>query len=155
MAIPQKQFTIGIDPGASTGFAVWDRRVKAITDAATLDFWTIIDRIAEYYPPESCDLIIEDASLNKPRFRHKAGTGVQDRMSRNVGQVQRESVLLIEGLRRKGYNVIAVRPQSAKWDAEQCKRYAGYDKRCSQHARDAIKLCAGVNDVRLMQLEAA
>lgn len=146
-----KQYTIGIDPGAHCGIAVYSRALRQIIRAETLDFWSAFDLCIAEYPPETCDVIVEDCSKNKPRFRHKEGFGVQDRMSRNVGAVQRESVLLIDGLRRRGYNVIAERPQSAKWDAETVKRVTGWSKRTSAHCRDAIKLCFGVQSVRVIK----
>lgn len=145
-----KQYTIGIDPGTATGFAVYNRTTNRIDRAETLDFWSAFDACLVYLP-ETVDIIVEDASMNKPRFRTKEGAGVQDRMSRNVGMVQRESVLLIEGLRRKGYHVHAERPQSAKWDAEAVERITGHKARTSQHARDAIKLCFGVKNLRAME----
>lgn len=142
-----KTYTIGIDPGSSTGFAIWHRTERRIAGALTTDFWGVFEALAEY-PPDVADIIVEDASLNNPTFRQKGTGHYQDRLARNVGFVQRESQLLIEGLRRAGYTVIAVRPQSAKWDAATCARFTGFNGRISQHARDAIKLCFGVNHVR-------
>lgn len=149
-----KQYTIGIDPGSATGFAVYNRTTNKIDRAETLDFWSAFDACLAYLP-EMVDIIVEDCSLNKPRFRTKDGAGVQDRMSRNVGMVQRESVLLIQGLRRKGYNVHGERPQSEKWDAATAERITGYRQRTSQHVRDALKLCFGVKSLRAVESEAA
>jgi hypothetical protein len=140
------RYAIGLDPGRSTGVAIYDREADAIIHGETLDFWRVFDLLANY-PPDVAEVIAEDCSLNKPTFRHKAGAGVQDRMARNVGAVQRESVLLIEGLRRLGYNVLAVRPQSSKWDDAMCRRVTGWNRRTSQHVRDAIKLCFKANAI--------
>jgi hypothetical protein len=143
-----RQYTIGIDPGTHTGVAVYHRPTERIVDACTVDFSRALEFVEQNYKPDECDLIIEDASLNKPTFRKGKSDRAQDRMARNVGMVQRESRLLIAEFRRRGYRVLAVRPTSGKWNADVTKRVTGYAQRCSQHARDAIALCWGVKVVR-------
>jgi hypothetical protein len=144
-----KIYTIGIDPGTNTGVAWFDRLTGRIVRAETLDFGRTLALLDAEYSPDCCDLIVEDASLNRPTFRRSNDPRRQDRMSRNVGFVQRESRLLIAELRRRGYTVMTVRPCSAKWNAEMVKRIARWDKRCSQHSRDAIALCWGIRVVRV------
>lgn len=141
------RYTIGIDPGTRTGLAIYDRQLDAIVYGQTLTFWKVFDVLKKYGPDEA-EVIVEDCSMNKPRFRHKEGFRIQDRMSRNVGSVQRESVLIIEGIERLGYRVLGIKPTSGKWDDRTCKRVTRWMERTSQHVRDAIKLCYGVKQLR-------
>jgi hypothetical protein len=151
-----KQYTIGIDPGTSTGIAVFDRNSRQIVRAETLDFWAAYDLCLAEYPPAICDLIIEDCSKNKVQVYARLNAYRGSRVAANVGGVKRESQLLIDGLRRRGYNVVAIRPQGSKWDTETVKRITGWNRRVSEHARDAIRLCFGVTNVRAQEaMEAA
>jgi hypothetical protein len=144
----KKLYTIGVDPGSSTGVAVFSRTAESILSAQTLDFGRTIEFLEANYPPDCCDVIVEDASLNRPTFRKSENRRIQDRMCRNAGFVQRESKLMIAELRRRGYRVLAVRPASEKWNQEKMERITGYKKRTSAHARDAIALAFGVKVVR-------
>lgn len=144
-----KRYTIGIDPGRSTGFAVYDRETNKILCAQSLTFWDLF-KILPCYPPRVADVIVEDARLNKPTFREHGDIGARKRekISRNVGSVQAESRLIIEGLQLLGYNVLPIRPAGEKWDAETVARITGYTHRTNEHARDAIRLCYGVKSLR-------
>lgn len=145
-----KWYTIGIDPGRNTGVAIYNRMTNKITLALTVTFWELFHDILPGYSPEVVDVVVEDANLNKPTFAKAGdfGAGRREKISRNVGSVQAESRLIIEGLRRLGYTVLAIRPGGKKWDNETVKRLTGYTSRTSQHVRDAIRFCYGVKGVR-------
>lgn len=59
--------------------------------------------------------------------------------------VQRESVLLAEGLRRQGFRVYLERPTTAKWDESMFRSVTKYTGKVSQHAIDSAKLVSGVS----------
>lgn len=116
------------------------------------------------YPPESCDVIIEDSKLNGAALR-RTGIPAQDiKIAYNSGSNRRESQLLAEGLRRRGYNVVAVKPlrhvtaagatnKRGKMTAEFFSRLTGWDKPTSEHGRDAGILCWGVKECRQQESE--
>ena len=143
----EARYTIGIDPGTHTGFAVYDRAFDALVECCALSFWEAFDLLARDYPPSKAEIIVEDCNLNKSVYAardHKSTT----RMREHIGYVKRETALLIEGLERKGYRVVRVRPQSAKWDADYFQRITKWRGRTNEHARDAAKLCHGVRSIR-------
>lgn len=148
-----KKYTIGIDPGKQTGMAVYGRLSDQIEYAKTLDFFSVQDVCLAHYPPQEADVIIEDCQAWKAIYaRHGGMDGARMRkLAQNVGQVKRETGLLIETFRRLGYNVVTEPPISKKWDAKTVERVTGYKGRTSQHVRDAIKLAFGVKSVREQQ----
>lgn len=139
------RYVIGIDPGVSTGYAVWDREEKTLTNVTTLEFWGAFER-AQLLKPGYVEIIIEDPTGNLPTFA-KAGDGTarkREKISQNVGSNKREAQLLIEGLRRRGYTVRTVTPTKKKWDVETFRRLTGYAGQTSQHSRDAARLVWGL-----------
>jgi hypothetical protein len=147
---PKKLLTIGIDPGVNTGFAVYDRNLHKIVLARTVTFWELFRDLLPDYPPSVADIVVEDANLNKPTFKEHGGWEgrKREKISRNVGSVQAESRLIIEGLRLMGYTVLSIKPGGKKWDSQMLERITGYGLRTSQHVRDAIRFCYGVKQVR-------
>lgn len=141
-----KRYTIGVDPGVHCGVAVFDRDADQIILARTVGFWMLFREVLPSYPPDQADVIVEDARLNKPTFTkgNDWGGRKREKISRNVGSVQAESRLIIEGLRLLGYNVLPIKPSGRKWDARAVERITGYTGRTSEHARDAIRFCYGV-----------
>lgn len=132
---------VGIDPGANTGVALYDRASKTILEAKTLDFWRAFDFVCAFSKDEIA-VIVEDPGLNRPTFREH-GNAYRENISQKVGGNKAEARLMIEGLRRMGYLVRTVKPNTAKWTIDQVKRNTGYTGKTSEHSRDAIKLCCG------------
>jgi hypothetical protein len=146
----KKRYTLGLDPGRDTGVAVFDRETDKITLARSVTFWGFFREILPSYPPDSADVIIEDARLNKSLYaRHdNQNAGTREAIGRKVGSVQAESRLIIEGLRLMGYNVLPIKPSGQKWDAVMLKRMTGITTRTNEHVRDAIRFCYGVKYLR-------
>jgi len=145
LALRNKPLIIGIDAGVDTGFAVYSRKLRRLIVVSTIDFWTAYDAVRSY-PRKDVAVIIEAPQMNRPVFDRDSADSHKKhgRLAMNVGSVKRESQLLAEGLRRDGYLVIEEKPSTQKWTAEYFKRITGWDKRCSQHARDAAKLVFGL-----------
>jgi len=154
---------IGIDPGVHTGYCVWNKDIKHISDYATLDFWSAIDKIRAMLDKCLSDgtdvtVRIENPGLNKPvYFSNKKGVKgfrASLRVAQNVGGNKRDAELLIAFCRRieilyKGsvisrltgsFKVEVIKPSSKKWTAEMFKAVTGIKTRVSQHVRDAAKL---------------
>lgn len=129
---------IGIDPGNKTAIAIYDSTTKRIIDVFMTDFWGAY----EYLENEQHDILIKKVIIEVPRTKsnwHKKGCDIT---SANIGGIYREATLLADGIERMGLKVVRQHPQG-KVDAEYVKKITGWDKRASQHARDAIMLCWG------------
>lgn len=132
---------IGIDPGKSTGYAVWDRKLKVFISIETTDFWSAYAQVQQYPIDEA--VIIVEKPRTKASFRRygkKQTDAAKHTMSVNVGMVYREAELMIAGLERLGYKVIKQHPQG-KLNKELFESRTGYTKRTSEHGRDAAMLC--------------
>jgi hypothetical protein len=139
----KKRFHIGIDPGAHTGYSVFDTTERRLTHCLTTDFWNVFVQVG-LIDPSDCTVYVEDASLINYSFRRQGGIEYQDRLSRNVGRIQRECELLIVGLIRLGYEVKRVKPSGQKWDVKTFRAYTKWEGRTSGHARDAARLVFGM-----------
>ncbi len=140
------RFFLGLDPGRQTGWAVWDAAREVFVEILTADFWKAYAMVQTYRPAHCC-IVIEmpsgatydhdlDQTPDKARRREK--------VSRNVGSVQREAQLLAEGLDRLGYTVRRIRPRQSKLGARAFRRLTSYAGRTSQHGRDAGMLVFGL-----------
>lgn len=144
------EYVIGIDPGVTTGIAVYHRRERALRSIESTDFWGAIDRV-QRFPIETVKVVVEVANY-APVFKERKAKGENanhlSRMAQNVGQVMREARLMVEGLRRLGYEVIEAKPlgkaKKADDDRRQFERLTGWTQRTSQHGRDAARLAWGM-----------
>jgi hypothetical protein len=139
-----KPFVIGIDPGVETGVAVWQAEIKRFIALETLDFWRTFTYLSTF-PKDSTKVVVENPALNNFSYARHKQTGKDGlKIARNSGGNCREAELLIEGLKRDGYDVMEIKPTRRKWTAEQLKRYTGYEGRTNQHVRDAMALVHGL-----------
>lgn len=141
--ISNKPFSIGIDGGTHTGFAVYDNESKEFVAVKTLNFWAVYDFITKIYTPENALIVIEYLPPKQTVYArvYSATQKGRDRFNQNVGSVKRETSLLIERFESLGYEVRKVKPIKAKkWTAEQFQRYTGWKEKTSQHGRDAARL---------------
>jgi hypothetical protein len=135
---------IGIDPGVETGVAIWLRNEQRVVAAYTYSFWETINFLTRTLLDWKITVVIEDVTQNKPTFARKGASQFEmQRISQNVGSNKRDCQLLIEWCELKGVEIIRNRPTTEKWNHELCVRHSKYQKRVSQHARDAIKLIYG------------
>lgn len=140
------KYAIGIDPGQHTGVATWDLEAQGFADLRTADFWGAYEYVCGTFDPACAVVVVEDPALNRPVWHYDAeGARRRERVARNVGMNQRDAALLMDGLRRRGYRVIAVRPQAAKWDAVTFARMLRRRVRTNQHERDAARLVIGLS----------
>ncbi len=132
---------IGIDPGKSTGFGVYDRLLGKIAVLKTLDFWLAYHSVLAYKPCKT-RVVIE-----VPNTKAQFGGKKSHTRSVNIGFVIREAQLLAQGLRDKGYDVKEVHP-CGKVNAERFRQLTGYVGRTNEHSRDAGMLAfnAGAQD---------
>ncbi len=140
----KKRYSIGIDPGKNTGFAVYDRENKSVARVDTFTFWSAIEELNARYPVDDVHRLIVELPRSKHVWHNNstAKKAIQ-RASVDVGGVLREGELLVEYGIRSGYAVLTQHPQG-KRTAAQVKKITGYQGRTNSHTRDAIMLAWGV-----------
>lgn len=143
--IQQHTFALGVDPGLSTGFAAYNRKEKKLVEINTLSFWSLYWHVVQNYAVFDCKIYVELTKSVRVFNRHtQSANGKQavlNKIAMNAGGVVREAELLIEGLRLAGFTVVECPATGKDWTDEFLRRVTGYDKRTSQHARDAVSLC--------------
>lgn len=140
---------VGIDPGQTTGIAVWDGK-KIVKDSCPFfGAIEIIDTWWQFHAPH-IQVVIEDPNLNRPtfnRYQGKMDTKTilsMQKIAQNVGMNKRDAQLIIEYCERHFVPYRIVKPTTAKWDAKMLKALTGITDRTNQHVRDAIKLVYGL-----------
>lgn len=139
---------VGIDTGVKTGFAIWNKSKKELTEVKTLKIHMAMDRIrdltAVYAKKEIC-VRVED-----PRQRTWFGT---ERMPREeerkklqgVGSVKRDATIWEDFLSDLGveFEMVAPKRNTTKLDKVTFRNYTKWEKHTSEHARDAAMLVYG------------
>lgn len=126
---------IGIDPGASTGFAVYHNGV--LVELRTIAPWQLPAELASHVAER---VIYEDSRLTSPVWsRDKANASMRIKIARNVGQVDAWCALIVAvcGELEIPAHGISPKGKGAKLDAAQFAHMTGWAGRCNQHERDA------------------
>lgn len=144
----KKRYAIGIDPGETTGVAIYDRKEKRIAQIYTSDFWQVygIARTIWLNDFDDAIILIETAKRTGiyARYHAKEQGALREKIAANVGSNAREADLLATGLEKLGFDVRRVKPTNSKWDAKKLKFVTGIEYRTNEHVRDAIQLCWGI-----------
>lgn len=137
---------IGIDPGVTTGLAVWDTERGAfyrITSGPAIHAEINVGIWAGEGP---IHVYIEDARLrtwfgSADQRQARSGAGVRE----GVGSVKRDCQRWQEFCEYHKIPHTLLHPQAgrSKLSAEQFKKLTGWDERTNEHARDAAMLVYG------------
>lgn len=140
---------IGLDPGQSTGVAIWDSSKKEFLTIRTCDFWDAISVLMDA-KDRHIDLMVtlENPDANKPVFRGKFAAHVDnnrkmDKIAQNIGSNKRDGQLLAEFCANAEIPVVLVTPTKGKYTRETFEKLTKYTKPTSQHGRDAAMLVWG------------
>ncbi|UHG93295.1 hypothetical protein [Spirosoma oryzicola] len=155
---PQKQYAIGIDPDVKkNGVALYCRIAKRILELSLKDFDATIAYISGFdlatvtvyvdagwrnRNPQYHDVKIPDRLKEHPEAAARYLLGVSNRIANDVGRNAATGQLICEQLRKAGYEVVEVKPTSAKWKPADMKQFTGIDTK-NQEKIDAARLCFG------------
>ncbi len=136
---------LGIDPGASTGVAVYIG--GKLDKLATVEPW----RLPEVIQAHGADRVVfEDSRLTSYMFTTVKSRPAALKMARNVGEVDawcKLIVALCESLNIPAHG-ISPRQKGAKLDAAEFGRMTGWTTRTNQHERDAAVVAWGYRGER-------
>lgn len=149
------KYYIGIDPGRSTGVAVYNNKTKKIHELKTLDFWTTISFVRSFIQymgglmstNDTFEVVMEDPQLNAPIFKDRHGRksiDVQLDIAQKVGRNKENAFLLTQYFKTNGIKFRIVKPMSGKWNAIYFKQVTGFSDGGNQHQRDAAKIVYGI-----------
>lgn len=128
---------VGIDPGTKTGFAVWDRRLKAFSSIETTGIYTAIKRLEELVSKEPGAVFVRLEDATKRTWFGETG---KERL-KGAGSVERDCAIWVEVLTALRLPFELVPPKELRAPNESYfKQFTGYAGRTSVHARDAAWL---------------
>ncbi len=133
---------VGLDPGVSTGFAIWSRTDRKLVDVQTTTITAAMSMVKMMHDFGSLhSVVFEDARL-RTWFGSKGREALQ-----GAGSVKRDCSIwqeFLEGLEGVPFRPVSPQSKGAKLDAAQFAKLTGWDGRTSSHARDAAMLVWGM-----------
>ena len=136
---------IGIDPGTSTGLAVWNSTQKELSLMETLPIHRALKRVKKIYD-DNCGLfdimvIFEDAR-QRTWFGKDKNTNAK---LQGAGSIKRDCSIWEDFLTDYEIPFRAVPPQKGctKWNDKYFKMVTGWKGKTSNHSRDAAMLVFG------------
>lgn len=135
------KIVIGIDTGVNTGYAVWSNIENKLIEVETLMIHQAMDGVLEYHKLYGKDLLVrfEDA-----RQRVWFGSSGREKLQ-GAGSVKRDSGIWEDFLKDNLINYESVAPSNntTKTNAATFKALTKWNKRTSEHARDAAMMVFG------------
>ena len=133
------KYYIGIDSGKNTGFAIWNKAEKRLEIVETILIHQAMDKVQGFDKNEVL-VRVEDARQRK-WFGSNASAKQQ-----GAGSIKRDAVIWEDFLKDKGYDFEMVAPKNnkTKLSSEQFAKMTKWDKRTSEHGRDAAMLVYGM-----------
>lgn len=125
---------IGIDPGASTGVAIF--RGGKLECLMTWAPWEIPAELGIHGADR---VIFEDSRLTSPVWSRSTSQPARIKIARNVGQVDAWCSLIVSVCGELGIPARGISPKAkgAKMDAATFALMTGWQGKCNQHERDA------------------
>lgn len=132
-----RSFIVGIDPGVTTGLALWEYGPKRLEDVASMGIVDAMLRVQAMHHVGTLHLVVyEDARL-RTYFGAKGREALQ-----GAGSIKRDCSVWAEWLAHLGcaYKAVSPRAKGPKLSAEQFAKLTGWQGRTNEHGRDAAML---------------
>lgn len=134
---------IGIDTGTHTGIAVWAHEKDKFLSIETKpihEAMDIVKSLIDDYGKDNVHIRFEDA-----RQRKWFGNAGREQLQ-GAGSIKRDCQIWEDFLKGLKVKFMAVPPKNnkTKLSAKQFEFYTGWNKRTSEHARDAAMLVYGL-----------
>lgn len=138
---------IGIDPGVTTGIAVWDAERSAFIEIMSSGIISAMNAVKDHRETfTEIFVIVEDARKRgvfsiADRNEGRYGAGVRE----GVGSIKRDCSIWEEFLRDHGIPHEMRRPVATKMKAPQFAQLTGWSEQTNSHARDAAMIVFQLN----------
>lgn len=137
-------YAIGIDTGVNTGVATWNVVARRFDFMTTLSIHKAMMYVMQMYDKHGSSICVrvEDARL-RTWYQSNDKTREEERkMLQGIGSVKRDAKIWEDFLKDMGIPFEMVHPKNGqtKVDETLFRKMTKYDKRTSEHARDAAML---------------
>lgn len=144
----QHRILVGIDPGVSTGFAVWDRPASNLLRVETRKIHAAMEEIPKLFQRYNRSQIlvrVEDARQRQWLPRERNNSEYRGKLM-GAGSVMRDCRIWDDYLKslKIDYEMIPPAAGSTKWSEEYFRKLTKFVGRCSSHGRDAAVLVFGL-----------
>lgn len=146
---------IGIDPGVTTGYAVWNAESFQLVEVRSMGIVRAMRAVLDLFTAAGTEgreliVIVEDARkrgvfTKMDREQEKYGAAVRE----GVGSVKRDCSIWEEFLTHHGIPHEMRAPRMTKMDAEPFKQLTGWSQLTNKHARDAAMIVFQLNRTML------
>lgn len=129
-------FYIGIDPGTTTGIAIWNKKEDKFEHIYSCGILEAMERLKVYAVFGNNLFVIEN-----PNLRKWFGNSGREKLQ-GAGSIKRDYSIWLEWFERIGctYKEIAPKNVTTKLDAKSFMKITGYPERTNSHARDAAMM---------------
>ena len=129
-------FYIGIDPGTTTGIAVWNKKENKFDHIYSCGILEAMERLQVYAVFGNNLFVIEN-----PNLRKWFGNSGREKLQ-GAGSIKRDYSIWLEWFERTGctYEAIAPKNVTTKLDAKSFMKITGYTERTNSHSRDAAMM---------------
>ena len=124
---------IGIDPGVTTGYAVWNIENQAFEVVASGSILEVMQRLEIYLVFGQNLFVIEN-----PNLRKWFGNSGRERLQ-GAGSIKRDYSIWVSWFKIHNieFNDVAPVNVKTKMDQDQFKKMTGWEKATNSHSRDA------------------
>ena len=139
---------LGIDPGASTGFALYvDGVLQSLSTGAPSDVHGVI---ALHSPAL---VVFEDSRLTSPTWSRGVSKQAMLKIARNVGMVDGCCAMVMQACADLSIPCRGISPRhkGRKLDAPSFAAVTGWTRRCNQHERDAAMVAWPYRHTRIAE----
>lgn len=140
--IKKYNYIIGIDPGVSTGFCVWNRPGKRIKVIGTLKIHEAISEVRLWHESTSGYLFVRVEDARKRKWFGNSG---REKLQ-GAGSAKRDAKIWEDFLTDLGVNFEMVAPKNnkTKLNSKAFKKITGWEGKTNEHSRDAGMLVVGL-----------
>jgi hypothetical protein len=145
-------YIIGLDPGVTTGYALWEPEHKRFYQVSSMAIHEAMACVKSLHDSGELNMVVfEDARLRKwfaagDARQARSGAGIRE----GVGSVKRDAGIWADYLGGLGVPYKAIKPAAGatKWTAEHFSRVTGWTARTNEHGRDAAVLVFGMKPLK-------
>ena len=131
---------IGIDPGVTTGIAIWTPKTKTFHQIYSGSILEVMRKL-ECYAVFGNNLFV----IENPNLRKWFGNSGRERLQ-GAGSIKRDYSIWVEWFseNKANFKDIAPKSVSTKLDSGNFKKITGWDKTTNSHSRDAGMMVFGM-----------
>lgn len=133
---------IGIDPGTTTGYGIWDATRKQFMTVGSDHMLKVMNLVLYHCKGIEHMIIIEDARMRKKFDK----SDWNPKKYQGVGSVKRDCKLWEDFCSQNELDFVMKHPRNTKMNADTFKRLTKWEGSTNSHMRDSAMIVFGMSD---------